>query len=236
MELEYNGKPLEYRIERKKMKHIRVRVKTDGIIHVSAPHSAPESEIFNFLLAHAAELAELTERANAQRRQTQDFSDHSRHHWLGGSITLQWHPTPRPTALVDGELCLYARSEEEAYHACRQWMITECTALYTRLNREVYTAFRNAGYTVPYARIQIKEMTTRWGSCTADSGRISMNFRLMQYPLECIRSVFCHEYAHFLHQNHSRAFYTVLLSVCPDYEEWDAILKKPLMSMDSGTR
>lgn len=228
MEIEYQGKRLPYTITRKKMKTIRVRVKEDGVIYVSAPPNAPESSIRRFLLEHAAELAELADRAAMQRAAANDHSDGSEHHWLGGRITLRWLDTPRPPALENNVLSLFARTQQEAENAFRQWKIAECTALCTRLNREVYEAFRQKGYAVPPAHVQIKEMTSRWGSCTASTGRISINFRLMQYPVECIHGVFCHEYAHFLHQDHSPAFYAVLLSVYPEYRKWDAVLKAPL--------
>ena len=32
--------------------------------------------------------------------------------------------------------------------------------------------------------------------------------------------------AQFMEQNHSRDFYAVLRSVCPDYDRWDAILNR----------
>ena len=51
-----------------------------------------------------------------------------------------------------------------------------------------------------------------------------MNFRLMQYPLGCIYGVFYHEYAHFMHLDHSKAFYAVLYRMYPEYEKFDAIL------------
>lgn len=78
----------------------------------------------------------------------------------------------------------------------------------------------------PLAVITVKNMTSRWGSCTAAKGRISINFRLIHYPRKCIESVFYHEYAHFAEQNHSRAFYDVLKKLYPDYDEANKILKK----------
>ncbi len=228
MEFEYQGRTFTCRIIRKKMKTIRIRVKEDGIIHVSAPHEASEECIRGFLLEHAAELAQLLDHAKAQRASVQNYTSGSVHHWLGRTITLRWMSTPRPPMLENGVLSLFARTEQEAQTAYRQWVISECTVLYKRINREVCEAFLKKGYAVPIAHVQIKEMTSRWGSCTPSSGRLSINFKLMQYPVECIRGVFCHEYAHFLHQDHSSAFYDVLLSVYPEYRKWDAVLKKPL--------
>lgn len=226
MELVYQGRKFPCVVQRKQMKNLRVRVMEDGTIRVSAPHRVSDARILSFLQEHAAELASLVDKAKATRAAALDYADGSSIPWLGGSITLRWLDAPRPTMLENGVLSVFARSQKDAQIAVRQWMIGECVKHCRECNRQTYEAFRKKGYAVPLAHIQIKEMTSRWGSCTAQTGRISMNFRLMQYPPECLYGVFCHEYAHFLHQDHSEGFYAVLLDVCPEYRKWDALLKK----------
>ncbi len=227
MEFQYQNRTFTYVITRRNMKTIRVHVKEDGIIHVSAPHAASERYIREFLLQNAAELAALIDKAKAQKAAASDCSDGAVIPYLGRAVTLRWQDTPCPSVLENDTLRLFARNASEAGIAVRQWMIAQCVELYRQINREVYEAFHRKGYQVPAAHIQIKEMTSRWGSCTAATGRISMNFRLLQYPRECIYGVFCHEYAHFLHQDHSENFYAVLLDVYPDYRQFDALLKHP---------
>ncbi len=227
MELEYCGERLPYVITRKNMKTIRVRVREDGVIHISAPYAAPEQTILAFLQQNAAQLAALIAKARAQKAAASDYSDGAVLPYLGEPVTIRWQDKPCPSVLEGRTLCIFARNDSEARTAVRQWMIAQCVELYRQINREVYEAFRRKGYEVPLAHIQIKEMVSRWGSCTASTGRISMNFRLLQYRRECIVGVFCHEYAHFLHQDHSERFYAVLLDVAPDYRKYDALLKHP---------
>lgn len=225
MELVYQGRKFPCTIQRKQMKSIRVRVMEDGVIRVSAPYQVTDARILSFLQQNAAELAALVDKALARKAAAPDYADGSSVPWLGGSITLRWLNAPRPTVLEDGVLSVFARNSKDAQIAVRQWMIAECVKYCREYNRRTYEAFQNKGYAVPLAHIQIKEMTSRWGSCTAQTGRLSINFRLMQYPPECLYAVFCHEYAHFLHQDHSAEFYAVLLDVCPEYRKWDALLK-----------
>ncbi len=225
MELQYQGRTLTYVITRKNMKTVRVRVKEDGIIHVSAPPAASEDFIKRFLLENAVELVRLLDRAAQKKANAPDYTDGSAIPHLGGRLLLCWHSSPRPTERIGNELHLFARNPDEARVAVRQWEISVCVELYRCINREVYEHFRREGFEVPLAHIQIKEMTTRWGSCTAATGRISMNFRLLRYPVESIRGVFYHEYTHFLHQDHSPKFYGLLLQMYPDYRKWDALLR-----------
>ncbi len=225
MEFQYQGRTFTYIITRKQMKSVRARVKEDGIIYVSAPHAASDNYIRGFLLNNAEELARLIDSAALRKAAAPDYSDGSLIPYLGGNITLHLHSAPCPTTLQQDGLHVFARDPQEAQFAVRQWEISQCTKLYRRINRRVYEHFCTMGYAVPLAHIQIKEMSSRWGSCTAKTGRISMNFRLMHYPLECIYGVFYHEYSHFLHQDHSSAFYQVLLRMYPEYHKWNALLK-----------
>ncbi len=225
MEFQYQGRTFPYIITRKQMKTIRARVREDGIIYISAPHAASDDYIRNFLLTNAEELAKLIDSAAKRKAAAPDYTDGSFIPHLGDRIPLRHHLSPCVTALKQDGLHVFARNPQEAQIAVRQWEISQCVELYRRINREVYEHFRKKGFEVPLAHIQIKEMTSRWGSCTAKTGRISMNFRLMRYPVECIYGVFYHEYSHFLHQDHSAAFYAVLLRMYPEYRKWDALLK-----------
>ena len=224
MEFTYEGRRYPVILERKRVKNINLHVRTDGSIYVSAAPRVPESVILDFLQKNAARIAPASDRIR-EKRQQQVLSDGAVLPWLGKPLTLHWSPKPCPTVREGDVLTVFARTPEEAEYAYVQWRNAECIALFRQFNDETHAAFLQAGYSVPHARIEIKSMTSRWGSCTAKKGRISMNIRLMQYPLGCIRGVFFHEYTHFLHQNHSAAFYAVLRRMYPDYDRYDALLK-----------
>ena len=226
MQFTYEGKTYEYSLVRKRMKNIIAHVRSDGVIWVSAPTHAPMAVIQAFVQDNADKLAERVCEAAQKQAGKPDFTDSSSILHLGERITLHWSQKPCQTVLEGDTLTVFARDAQEAELAYRRWLIEQCVTLYRQINREVYTNYREAGYKVPQARIEIKEMKSRWGSCTAKTGRISMNFRLMQYPMGCIYGVFYHEYAHFMHQDHSADFYAVLRGIYPDYDRFDAILNK----------
>ncbi len=225
MEFWYENERFAFNIVRKRVKNINARMKPDGVIHVSAPPHVPEERIVRFLTEHGASFRRMRREQETRRQALPTYEDGSVILHQGQPLHLRYAPRPCPTVLEGDTLTVFARSPEEAKHAVRLWRTAACTALCRKLNREVFTAFCNAGYAVPLARIEIKEMTSRWGSCTAATGRISINFRLMQYPEACMRGVFFHEYTHFLWQDHSPQFYAVLRKLCPDYDRYDALLR-----------
>lgn len=223
MELCYNGKTYPVILERKRVKNINLRVRSDGVICISAPPSVREAFIQEILERDAKRLAEICDKL---QQNLTDYADGSTVMYLGEKLRLHWSDKPCKTTLQGGILTVFARTPDEAAYAYRLWSAEECVRLCNKLNPEVHKAFLAAGYSVPPAKIEIKEMTSRWGSCTARSARISINLRLMQYPEGCIRSVFYHEYTHFLHMDHGKGFYAVLRQMCPDYDKWDRILKR----------
>ena len=77
---------------------------------------------------------------------------------------------------------------------------------------------------VEYGRITVRCQKTRWGSCSTKRN-LNFNCLLMLAPPEVIDSVVVHEVCHLREMNHSKRFYALVLSLCPDYYERDRWLK-----------
>lgn len=73
--------------------------------------------------------------------------------------------------------------------------------------------------------ITVKNYKSRWGSCTHD-GRVQFNWRLAMFAPAVIEYVIVHELAHLTHLNHSKAFWAEVARYCPDYKQYQAILKQ----------
>ena len=80
---------------------------------------------------------------------------------------------------------------------------------------------------VDYGKITIREQKTRWGSCSS-AGNLNFNWKLMLMPKEVVDYVIVHELAHRKEMNHSKAFWKIVETYMPDYEE----RKKKLGNID----
>ena len=66
--------------------------------------------------------------------------------------------------------------------------------------------------------LKLSTARTRWGSARVD-GSIRLNWRLIHFGLPVIDYVVVHELAHLREMNHSAAFWDVVRSAVPDFEQ-----------------
>lgn len=91
---------------------------------------------------------------------------------------------------------------------------------------EMLSLFRQNGYRVPFSELKIRYMTARWGSCQPRMGIITLNSCLMERPRRAVEYVVLHEFAHFVHPNHSKDFYALVEHLMPDWKERKALLNE----------
>jgi predicted metal-dependent hydrolase len=66
-------------------------------------------------------------------------------------------------------------------------------------------------------RLQVKELRSRWGSCSTD-GVLAFSWRLILAPPYVLDYLAAHEVAHLREMNHSRRFWAHVRRCLPDYE------------------
>ena len=66
--------------------------------------------------------------------------------------------------------------------------------------------------------VTVRNQRSRWGSC-APTGRISLNWRLIQMPAEAADYILVHELTHLSVPDHSRRFWRAVERACPGYRD-----------------
>lgn len=82
----------------------------------------------------------------------------------------------------------------------------------------------NVYYGFFYARISIKRMRSRWGSCSRLKN-LNFHYRLFFLPLELADYVIIHELCHLQEMNHSKEFWSLVAKTCPDYRVRRRVLR-----------
>jgi len=81
---------------------------------------------------------------------------------------------------------------------------------------------------VRMTRLSLSAAQTRWGSASAD-GSVRLNWRLVHFGRSVIDYVVAHELAHLREMNHSPAFWDVVRSVVPDFEQLRGSLRAEVL-------
>ena len=72
--------------------------------------------------------------------------------------------------------------------------------------------------------ISYRKNKRTWGSCNYKNG-LNFNILLMKFPIELMEYVIIHELAHIQHKNHSKNFWDLVESYCPDYKKREKIFE-----------
>ncbi len=121
---------------------------------------------------------------------------------------------------ADGHICMYTLEigsvsyKQQLYDS---WQSIQAGILCRRISRQYYPCFEQLG--VGFPEIKIRKMRSRWGSCMPGKQKITYNSLLLAQPLECIEYVVVHEFAHFIHPDHSKDFYHFVEQVMPDWKK-----------------
>ena len=74
----------------------------------------------------------------------------------------------------------------------------------------------NRFYGFKFGAIRIKDLASRWGSCSSKSN-LNFNYRIALLPDNLAEYVVAHELCHIKELNHSRAFWDLLALSVPDH-------------------
>ncbi len=106
--------------------------------------------------------------------------------------------------------------QSEKFHACQ--------ARAKKFIRD-RIAHCNQAYQFQYARIAVKDMKTRWGSCSSQKN-LNFHYRLLFLPIELADYVVVHELCHLQEMNHSKKFWQLVSKTIPDHLSRRRELKK----------
>jgi len=78
--------------------------------------------------------------------------------------------------------------------------------------------YNNFTRKIPYPKLRIRQMTTRWGVCNYKDIVVTLNLELMKRDTECLDYVIYHELSHLIEANHSAKFWQIVEENCPNYK------------------
>ncbi|MEG1294699.1 MAG: SprT family zinc-dependent metalloprotease [Clostridium sp.] len=223
---------LEYLLTRKQVKNINLRVKPDGQVVVSASEGVPVEFIDNFIKEKQEYIIRALDKYEENRKQVssapRQYVSGESFNVLGKSLQLKVIQGKQESVTTDGVFIFLTvkniENQKRKENVMNHWLKEMQTGIFNQISREIYQIFKK--YDVEYPIVKVRTMTSRWGSCQPKRGVITLNSKLIEAPRNCIEYVVLHEFAHFIHPNHSKKFYDFVAMLMPDWKERKMELEK----------
>jgi predicted metal-dependent hydrolase len=201
------------KLVRSKRRTIALIVERDGTFTVRAPLRVPQAEIDSFIQQKADWIMRAREKIkSAQPVLKKQYTDGETFLFLGSLFELKLVERQKPALQFNDGFTFSqsAREKGEAYLV--RWYKERAFEIISERARE-YS--QRHGFTP--GQVKISSAKTRWGSCSS-TGTLNFTWRLVMAPLEVIDYVVAHELAHLRVKNHSRKFWKLVGTICPDYK------------------
>ena len=238
-EIRFGEHRVHYELRRARRRSIGFVVGPEGL-SVSAPRWVGVGEIESALREKQRwilrKLLEQAERARRTQAARIEWRDGAQIPFLGETVILVLDPRAQGAVLnTDADalpgvprLTLHlglpqAAGPEQVRELVQSWLQRQARRLF-----EERCALYAARLGVRVRRLGLSSATTRWGSASAD-GSIRLHWRLVHFGLPVIDYVVTHELAHLREMNHSPAFWDVVRSVLPDYQQALGTLRQQVL-------
>jgi predicted metal-dependent hydrolase len=213
--LQLDGVIVPYLLRRSNRRSIGLTVDTGGL-HVAAPQRAPLAAIEAFIRDNGKWVKrKLTEWARYRETLPDPWRVGDLLPFLGASLATRFEPGLKG-ARRQGEVLEIGASPADALP---RWLKAEALPLFSERTR-LYAG--RLGVATP--RLGLSNAETRWGTCS-ETGRVTLNWRLVHFALPVIDYVVVHELAHLIEMNHSHRFWEVVKAQLPDFEAARAELR-----------
>lgn len=217
------GREVKYELQRKNVKNINLRIKPDMSIYVSASNRVSIAELERFMREKSEFILKALDKFSARGATPQppQYETGDVVRLLGTDYPLTVLRGKQDTVSFDGSsvfLCVKDTADLELKQkTLDKWLKEKCRVVIDESCRRIYPAFQKRGVKYP-SEIRVRTMKSKWGSCMPQRGVLTFNTNLLAAPQECVDYVVAHEFTHFLHPDHSAAFYAELARVIPDWK------------------
>ena len=220
-----------YRLERKDVKNLNLRIRKDGNVFVSANEMVSFEEIERFIYSKASYIFKAVDHFREMeqyRPQPKQYVSGETFYIQGRGLRLQVSRASKDAISSDGVYFFLEVKDtndiERKRRIMTRFLNQQCKIVFSEVMEDLYPLVKKYGIEKPILRI--RDMETRWGSCLTKKKIITLNKRLLEAPRNCIEYVVMHELCHLIHPNHSKQFYSFLTMLMPDWKERKDYLDK----------
>lgn len=205
-----DDKEYEVVIQKKNNKNTYIRVKEDLKIYVTTSYFVSKLYIYNLLEQNKEYLKKVLTKQEIKNENT-SFN------YLGKKYDVIICNIVNKVELDENKI--YTPSEKEL----DKYIKKNTLELFKERLDYNYNLFLE---NIPYPKLKIRTMKTRWGVCNKRDNSVTLNSKLIEYNIEALDYVIIHELSHFVHFNHSKEFWMLVSKYNPNYKQIKKYLKE----------
>ena len=203
MYFEYNGNKYEVVIEKKNNKNTYIRVKDDLKIYVSTSYLTPKFMIKSLIDNNKQSINKMIDHALKKQNKKNEY------YFLGMKLNIIKSNVKRAYLEYNN---IYINNKEDI----DKW--------FNKITRKVFqerldVIYNNFTKDIPYPKLVIRKMTTRWGVCNKNLQKVTLNYNLIHMDRKYLDYVIVHELSHFIHFDHSKEFWKLVEENEPKYKK-----------------
>lgn len=209
--MKYTIQNKEYNVEivHKNNKNTYIRIKDEETIYVTTSYFTTKKDIKRLLDNNIDSIIKMLEKTKKKQQKKEMF------YYLGNPYYVIYMPSN--FEINDNKI--YVKDEK----TLNKWLKNQILKIYTERLNYWYNIFEES---IPYPKLKIRTMKTRWGVCNRRDNSVTLNSELIKYDLTKLDYVIVHELSHFIHFNHSKSFWCLVEKYSPNYKKIRKDLKE----------
>ncbi len=226
--IQFGSKQIDFYLEYSNRKTLGITVKPDLSVLVKAPVDTTLEKVEEKLRKKASWIIRqqsffLTFHPKTPAKK---FVGGETHLYLGRQYRLSIVQTKLESVKLKGKFIEVATIDKlRVRQLVNGWYLGNAKIKFQSIAQPIIDRFKI--YEVEPTSIVLRDMPTRWGSCTP-KGKIILNPELIKAPKGCIEYVIIHELCHLVHHDHTQRFIDLQTKEMKDWEKWKMKLEKLL--------
>jgi len=211
IEVEIDNQKYPVIIERKKTnRNTYLRVKEDFRIYITTNYFTKDKELVEMIKKSIPSIEKMMLKQQVRLENQKGF------YYLGKKYDIIY--TNQIGVFLQEEKVLMSHN-----YPVDKWYRKQAENVFLAHLNEQYELFSEK---IPYPKLKIRTMKSRWGVCKPSSKTITLNLELIKRHPKYLDYVIVQELAHFIHPNHSQDFWNLVKENCQDYQILRREMKK----------
>lgn len=209
-EYKLNGEKYKVVVIKKNNKNTYIKIKDDMTIYITTNYLTSKWQIKSLLNAEKEYLEKAMINVKRKYEKEQEF------YYLGKKYDIIILSL-KIVEIEDDKIYV------QSFELLEKWLKKEIKKIFSERLSYNYDLFDEK---IPFPKLKIRKMKTRWGVCNKRDNSITLNSKLIRYSLDEIDYVIIHELSHFVHFDHSKQFWNTVEKYMPNYKKSIKVLKE----------